>query len=573
MINTLVIILNETRAHELTFDNFKKNVIDELNADLCLCIGVKHDYDYNNNFYQIAKYKFLYDEPNDFGDALEYAYNILSQNKPEYEILEDINILDGQNPTKSNENNNREINIYKNAFILSNIYKKPIYWREFLKIKDQFMGGVLDKENGHPGSAGILLFFRWFLLKNLIDNDLLNKYERFIITRSDFIYQLPHPKIEHMNKDYIWIPDFENYGGYTARHVILSNTNIEIYLNIFNSMVLKSNHYFMKMKNKNIDNWNIEKLIKFHFEENNIIHLIKKFPYIMYAVRNKDGKTRWSSGNYNESFGYYIKYTSEYNKSTFYKNQFENSQLSIDNFYKKYFYNSNLQKYIISNIDSNCPKGYAGLKYHLEEAYIENNLPLHNLSNDPPFAIFSKKYYNEIDNLDNSKIHDFCFIGSINSCYEKRIWVIDFAKKNFTSNSIFINTDPDWKLIGDFDYSDKNLGYNPKIQKDNQSKGVQYRVVSENLFYFSVMCKSKFILCPEGDAPWSFRFYETLMCKSIPIVESVRHTYRTDEESNIDYQYMLLRENKYTDLLNNNLEYSSLVEKNTILFKIFHMLE
>ena len=36
MSKTLVIILSETRAHELTFDNFKKNVIDELNADLSL---------------------------------------------------------------------------------------------------------------------------------------------------------------------------------------------------------------------------------------------------------------------------------------------------------------------------------------------------------------------------------------------------------------------------------------------------------------------------------------------------------------------------------------------------------
>jgi hypothetical protein len=48
MSNTLVIILSETRASELTFDSFKKNVLDELNADLCVCIGVKPDYDYNN---------------------------------------------------------------------------------------------------------------------------------------------------------------------------------------------------------------------------------------------------------------------------------------------------------------------------------------------------------------------------------------------------------------------------------------------------------------------------------------------------------------------------------------------
>ena len=48
MSKTLVIILSETRASELTFDSFKKNVIDTLNADLCVCIGVKPDYDYTN---------------------------------------------------------------------------------------------------------------------------------------------------------------------------------------------------------------------------------------------------------------------------------------------------------------------------------------------------------------------------------------------------------------------------------------------------------------------------------------------------------------------------------------------
>jgi hypothetical protein len=41
---TLVVVLSETRTSELTFENFKKNVIDELNADLCLCIGVIPDY-------------------------------------------------------------------------------------------------------------------------------------------------------------------------------------------------------------------------------------------------------------------------------------------------------------------------------------------------------------------------------------------------------------------------------------------------------------------------------------------------------------------------------------------------
>ena len=374
MSKTLVIVLSETRASELTFDSFKKNLIDELNADLCLCIGVKHDYNYNNPFYSLAKYKFTYNEPQDFGDAFEYAYNIISQNRSTYECLNDVNALYGklQNPKQSTKNityygnndecltnindfndneivihtkdfpdkswknqvygikNSNNINLVSQENVIT--YKKPLYWREFLKVKDQFLGGIKDKYNKHPGSAGILIFFRWFLLKNLIDNDLINKYDRFIITRSDFIYQLPHPKVEYMNDNCIWIPDCEHYGGHTDRHVVLSKNNIVSYLNIFNNFTLRSNEYFMKMKNKN--DWNLEQLIKFHLEQNNVLHLVKEFPYVMYSVRNINGTTRWSEGNYSNKLGYYIKYQSEYDKSSYYKNEFEKSGLTIDEFYK-----------------------------------------------------------------------------------------------------------------------------------------------------------------------------------------------------------------------------------------------
>jgi len=378
MFKTLVIILSETRASELTFDSFKKNIIDELNTDLCLCIGVKSDYDYNNPFYQLAKYKFVYNEPDDFGDAFEYAYNIISQNKPKYECLTNINSLNGkiQNPQElttditfygTNDNNNiinfddfndDEIiihtkdfsnDLWKNKiFGINNsdnnnlvseenviTYKKPLYWREFLKVKDQFLGGIKDSSNQHDGSAGILIFFRWFLLKNLIDNDLINKYDRFIITRSDYIYQLPHPKIELMNKNYIWIPDCEHYNGYTDRHVVLSKTNIESYLNILNNLVIRSNEYYMKMKNKY--DWNLERLIKFHFEQNNVLHLVKEFPYVMYTVRNINGTTRWNHGIYSKKLGYYIKYATEYDKSNDYKCKFETSGLTIDEFYQNIY--------------------------------------------------------------------------------------------------------------------------------------------------------------------------------------------------------------------------------------------
>lgn len=228
-------------------------------------------------------------------------------------------------------------------------------------------------------------------------------------------------------------------------------------------------------------------------------------------------------------------------------------------------------------------QGYMALQYHMEEAILEQEAMIEeeamiekklkmNATACPSIAIFSKKYYDDINELNHTKKYDYCFIGSISSCYDRRRWVIDFAKKNFTSNSIFINTDnhSNWELLGEFDYSKLKLGFCPKIQPDNQSKKVQYRIVKDNIEYFEKMCQSKFVLCPAGDAPWSFRFYEVLMCKSIPIVESWHHTYRTKEEATLKYKYIL-----YQDIENdieNNITYDDYVNENTKIFVNYHML-
>jgi hypothetical protein len=223
----------------------------------------------------------------------------------------------------------------------------------------------------------------------------------------------------------------------------------------------------------------------------------------------------------------------------------------------------------IKELDLGWCQGYMGLKYHMEEALQERNLDLNNAYWSPRYALFSRKYYNEINGLNHEKCYDFCFIGSITTNVKEREWVINFAKKYFTVNSIFINTDNErnWKSLGSFDYSFKRLGFCPKSEPDNQSKNVQFRVVEENKYYFETMCQSKFVLCPAGDTSWSFRFYEVLMCKSIPIVKSWHHTYRTKEEADIDYNFVL-----YEDI-ENNINLSDYVEKNTSIFETYHLLK
>jgi hypothetical protein len=91
----------------------------------------------------------------------------------------------------------------------------------------------------------------------------------------------------------------------------------------------------MKMKMKGDCSWNLEKLIKFHLQQNDVLKCVKEFPYVMYAVRNKDGLTRWAVGDFDETLGYYIKYKTEYDKSTHYLKHFKESKFNdVQDYYR-----------------------------------------------------------------------------------------------------------------------------------------------------------------------------------------------------------------------------------------------
>jgi hypothetical protein len=400
---TLIIILSETRASELTFTNFKENMLDRLSGcDLCVCIGQKDDYDYNNPFYTHSKHHFTIPEPEDFGTVFEDAYNELIRERPKvFDTLNEVNglwkhmdtIIESISDTVPEnvtyigmrtdipEDMDKEYgSIYDELVYFSNevddhmesckgkvfgikytnfneesichpqqaynckgviTYRKPIYWRHFMKVKDQFMGGVLDSKEQHPGSAGILIYFRLFLLNMLRKSGIINNYDRFIITRSDYIYQLPYPDVSKMDPRSIWIPDEEWYGGYTDRNVILSRDDLEPYLNILHCFVNKSHEYYNEMIGTT--NWNLEKVIKFHLVKNDVDSRVKTFPYVMYSVRTPNGSTRWSEGYYSHEHGYNIKYYFEHVKSSHYKNEYNarkqdaesnGNTFTIDDYYR-----------------------------------------------------------------------------------------------------------------------------------------------------------------------------------------------------------------------------------------------
>jgi hypothetical protein len=44
--------------------------------------------------------------------------------------------------------------------------------------------------------------------------------------------------------------------------------------------------------------------------------------------------------------------------------------------------------------------------------------------------------------------------------------------------------------------------------------------------YFRLLARSKFVLCPAGDYVWTYRFFESIMCGAIPIVEATCPSYK-----------------------------------------------
>lgn len=279
----LVTVLAQTRGHRIVWDKFKANFLDNLcpenpqNVDLALCLGQEQNT--TNPYYARAKYVWVYPEVHDWGTAFD-----------------DIQRQVGCGPKE---------------------------WRHVLQVKDQWLGGILDPNNqfsgAHKGSAAILIFFRWFLLKNLKENNLLNKYDRFIVTRSDYLYEMQHPPLSVLSNEHIWYPDGEQYWGFTDRHCIVPAKYLNDVINIAEEMVCRPDEMAQQLLSK-LDwdraatkkNWNLEQVIMHHVLSKGLFNQVRFFPYVMFTVRDPNDATRWAAGNYDDETGLIIKYQREF---------------------------------------------------------------------------------------------------------------------------------------------------------------------------------------------------------------------------------------------------------------------
>ena len=276
MEKVLVCLLASTRAHKLSFRSFKRQVLEELGGDLALALVVDRSYDYANPYWRHAKYRWTAPNFQDYGEAFDLAQRWLCQRR---------------NITAPN-------------------------WRSMLKIKGIWQGGIRSTDPQLSASS-ILPFCRWLLLSNLQQDDILNRYDRFVITRSDFVWLGPHPPLSVLDRSAIWVPSGEDYGGLNDRHMVASRADVVSCLNMIEDILLRPDELYEEMKHRLY--WNDEQFLAHHFARKGILQKVKRFPYVMYTARPVfDVNPTWSRGRYEPAVGHFVKYEKEFRDASNY---------------------------------------------------------------------------------------------------------------------------------------------------------------------------------------------------------------------------------------------------------------
>ena len=221
----------------------------------------------------------------------------------------DLALLFGQNSDKSSS-------LYKKAKFIWEIEEYSDWWNYFKKYFSNRLYKIYESNeteglgggiNNFRGSGAIIFAFRHFL-KNNFKNELL-KYDRIILTRSDFYYIDDHPILKN---DSFYIVEGERYGGVTDRHHIFPSSMLDDVLGINEYLDDKNNYQYLLSKKLNP-----ERALFEYYNYNQLIKKIKFCKRVQYIVSKKNESKRWSytKGYMFKSNTLLIKYQKEYYKA------------------------------------------------------------------------------------------------------------------------------------------------------------------------------------------------------------------------------------------------------------------
>jgi hypothetical protein len=258
---TLVIIMGSIRGGELAWESMYKNVLDLNSADLALVVGEFPAENRTSTLYRRAKYLYEFPEFDDWADA--------------------VDLINGT------------------------------AWRDDLLAYASREHGLFGAADGRKGSGAVIFMARWYVSKMIEKYGLKDRYDRFVLTRSDHFYKCAHD-LRKLDPAFIWVPEGQDYGGVTDRHMICNSGQIMKALDIYPNVIRHPTKYVDHI-------WfdgNPEKLIARRWKEENLWDDLRRFDRVMFTCAEEGDKTRWQvRSKERTSEGVYLKYELEYRQT------------------------------------------------------------------------------------------------------------------------------------------------------------------------------------------------------------------------------------------------------------------
>jgi uncharacterized membrane protein YgdD (TMEM256/DUF423 family) len=186
---------------------------------------------------------------------------------------------------------------------------RPADWRTLIDIRGNWLGEIDEAEGKRPGSAARCLYLRRHALGMIRSLGLEIRYRWFILTRSDYLYLFDHPPLRLLDSRHTWLPRGQDSQGITDRHAVFSAASLRQVLGVLDELLLAPSEYRRSMTR--YGDWNFEKFLKLAFIRNGLYRSTRRFPRVMYLVRQAETDTSWSKGFLDAKTRLFVKYPTE----------------------------------------------------------------------------------------------------------------------------------------------------------------------------------------------------------------------------------------------------------------------
>jgi hypothetical protein len=211
------------------------------------------------------------------------------------------------------KSNNKTSSLYQKAKYVWEIDEYEDWWNYLKKYFSGTLYNIYKKNEieglgggikNFKGSGAIIFALRHFLKTNF-KHELL-KYDRIILSRSDFYYIDFHPNLKN---NFFYIVEGEKYGGVSDRHHIFPTSIIDKVLSINEFLDNKKNYDYLISKKLNP-----ERALYEYYKNNGLLEKIKFCKRVQFIVSKENESKRWS---YTKGFKFnsktlLIKYQREY---------------------------------------------------------------------------------------------------------------------------------------------------------------------------------------------------------------------------------------------------------------------